>query len=127
MIQIKRVYDPPARSDGARFLVDRLWPRGISRDDMRMDGWIKEAAPSDSLRRWYGHDPLKWSEFRRRYFEELDGRPESWRPILEALRRGPVTLLFAARESGHNNAAALKAYLEAALKVRTSKGSRGSR
>ncbi|MGH7273831.1 MAG: DUF488 domain-containing protein [Nitrospiria bacterium] len=111
MIKVKRVYESSAPDDGACFLVDRLWPRGMKRTALRLDGWLKEVAPSDALRRWFGHDPKKWEEFRRRYSVELDGRPEAWRPILEAARRGNVTLLFSAKDIQHNNAVALSAYL----------------
>ena len=110
-IKVKRVYEPSALNDGACFLVDRLWPRGMKREALQLDGWLKEVAPSDTLRRWFGHDPKKWEEFRRRYFIELDGRPEVWRPILEAARRGHVTLLYGARDTEHNNAVALSDYL----------------
>jgi uncharacterized protein YeaO (DUF488 family) len=110
-IKVKRVYEPSAPNDGACFLVDRLWPRGMKREALQLDGWLKEVAPSDTLRRWFGHDPKKWEEFRRRYFVELDGRPEAWRPILEATRRGNVTLLYGARDTEHNNAVALSDYL----------------
>jgi uncharacterized protein YeaO (DUF488 family) len=112
MIQIKRVYDPLAPEDGARFLVDRLWPRGVKKEALRVDGWLKEVAPSDVLRRWFGHDPTKWAEFQRRYSSELAARPEAWQPILKAARRGNVTLLYGAHDRQHNNAVALKAYLE---------------
>jgi uncharacterized protein YeaO (DUF488 family) len=115
MILTKRAYDPPILDDGVRFLVDRLWPRGIKREEMKLDGWLKDVAPSDTLRRWFGHDPVKWDEFSQRYFAELDGKPEAWQPILQAARQGNVTLLFGARDIEHNNAAALKAYLEKAL------------
>jgi len=115
MIQVKRVYDSPEPSDGARFLVDRLWPRGVRRESLRMNGWLKDVAPSDRLRRWFGHDPARWEEFQRRYSAELDDKPEAWRPILEAARRGTVTLLYSTRETAHNNAIALKAYLERKL------------
>ena len=115
MIRVKRVYEPPAAEDGRRFLVERLWPRGVRRDALLLDGWLREVAPSDGLRRWFGHDPAKWDEFRRRYAAELDERPESWRPLLEAARQGPITLLFSARDTEHNNAVALKAYLESKL------------
>ena len=111
MIRVKRVYEPSAPDDGAHFLVDRLWPRGMKREALQLDGWLKEVAPSDALRRWFGHDPKKWEEFRRRYFIELDGRPEVWRPILEAARRGHVTLLYGARDTEHNNAVVLSDYL----------------
>jgi uncharacterized protein YeaO (DUF488 family) len=112
MIQTKRVYEPRKRGDGTRFLVDRLWPRGIKKEDLRTVGWLKEVAPSDELRHWYSHDPDKWSEFKRRYKAELDKRPEAWEPILKAARRGTVTLLYSARETELNNAVALKEYLE---------------
>lgn len=112
MIRTKRIYDPPAPDDGARFLVERLWPRGKKREDVPIAAWLKEVAPSDALRRWFGHDPARWEEFQRRYFAELDGKPEAWQPILEAARQGNVTLLYSARDTEHNNAVALKAYLD---------------
>ena len=118
MILIKRVYDPASAEDGMRFLVDRLWPRGVHRQALKLDGWLKEVAPSAALRRWYGHEPAKWPEFQRRYFDELDARPETWQPLLDALRAHPqenVTLLFSSRETKLNNAAALQAYLEKVL------------
>jgi uncharacterized protein YeaO (DUF488 family) len=111
MIRVKRVYDPPSSDDGTRFLVDRLWPRGAKREALRLDGWLKDVAPSEALRRWFSHDPTKWDEFRRRYSVELDGKPETWQPILQAAQRGNVTLLYSARDTEHNNAVALKAYL----------------
>ena len=113
MIQIKRAYDPPAPEDGARLLVDRLWPRGVRRETLQLEGWLKDVAPSDELRRWFGHDPARWDEFRRRYESELDGKPETWQPILELSHRGTITLLFGAHDGEHNNAVALKMYLEA--------------
>jgi uncharacterized protein YeaO (DUF488 family) len=112
MIKIKRAYDPPARGDGKRFLIDRLWPRGVKKETLRLDAWLKEVAPSDALRRWFGHDPAKWDEFQRRYFAELDARPDAWHPILRAAQRGNVTLIYGARDTEHNDAVALKAYLE---------------
>ena len=112
MITIKRVYDRPEPSDGTRFLVERLWPRGVKKDTLRLDGWLKEVAPSDALRRWFGHDPAKWQEFQRRYGAELESKAEAWQPILKAARRGNVTLLYSAQDTEHNNAVALKAYLE---------------
>lgn len=112
MIRIKRVYEPPSPRDGARFLVDRVWARGRTREALKIDGWAKDAAPSTALRRWFGHDPRKWDEFRRRYFAELDSKPEAWRPLVEAARRRTVTLLYGARDEAHNNAVALKDYLE---------------
>ena len=112
MIQVKRAYEPAAKSDGKRFLVDRLWPRGVTKESLRLEAWLKDVAPSDDLRRWFGHQPAKWDEFRRRYFAELDARPEAWQPIFESARRGNVTLLYGARDVEHNNAVALKEYLE---------------
>ena len=114
MITIKRVYDRPEPADGTRFLVERLWPRGVKKDTLHLDGWLKELAPSDALRRWFGHDPAKWEEFQRRYFAELTSKPEACQPILEAAQRGNVTLLYSARDTQHNNAVALKAYVEKA-------------
>jgi uncharacterized protein YeaO (DUF488 family) len=111
-INIKRAYDPPEEGDGARFLVDRLWPRGVRKDHLALTAWVKEVAPSDGLRRWFGHDPARWEEFQRHYFAELDARPETWRPLLDAMREGDITLLFGARDPVHNNAAALKRYLD---------------
>ncbi|MBI4483544.1 MAG: DUF488 domain-containing protein [Acidobacteria bacterium] len=115
-IHVKRVYEPPAAEDGVRLLVDRLWPRGVQRKALPLDGWLKDVAPSDALRRWYAHDPARWNEFRRRYFAELDGKPQTWQPILEAVRKGNVTLLYSARDPTHNNAVALRGYLMARRK-----------
>ena len=112
-IALRRVYE--AADDSICFLVERLWPRGIKKSSLRLDAWLKEVAPSTGLRLWFGHDVLKWEEFRRRYFEELDAREESWKPILAAARRGRVTLLYSSRDREHNNAVALKEYLEAKL------------
>ncbi|MBI2847315.1 MAG: DUF488 family protein [Chloroflexi bacterium] len=116
MIKAKRVYDPLEADDGTRFLVDRLWPRGIKKEDLSIYRWSKEVAPEDSLRRWFGHDTSKWKEFQRLYFAELDSRPEAWRLLLDAAHQGNVTLLYSATDREHNNAVALKAYLEARLK-----------
>ncbi len=112
MIKLKRAYDPPAADDGRRFLVDRLWPRGVKRDNLMLEDWLKEVAPSGDLRRWFGHDPQKWDAFRQRYFAELDAKPGTWQPILEAARQQDVTLVYGARDTEHNDAVALKAYLE---------------
>ena len=111
-ISLKRAYQAPSRSDGCRILVERLWPRGLSKEDASIDFWSKETAPSTELRRWFNHDPEKWAEFKRRYFEELQTRPDSLDPILERLRQGPVTFVFASRETRYNNALALKEYVE---------------
>lgn len=110
MIALVRVYDSVGREDHPRFLVERLWPRGVRRADLHLDAWLKDAGPSDELRRWFGHEPAKWEEFRRRYAAELDQRPEAWRPILEAARGGDVTLLYSSRDAEHNNAVALREY-----------------
>ena len=112
MIQVKRVYEPAEPGDGARFLVERLWPRGIKKAALKMEAWLKEVGPSDQLRKWFSHDPAKWAEFQRRYQAELKARAESWRPLQDAARQGTVTLLFSSRDTEHNNAVALKAFLE---------------
>ncbi len=112
MIQIKRVYDEAAASDGSRILVDRLWPRGLSKDKAKVDVWLKEIAPSDELRKWFGHEPEKWNEFRRRYFEELKDKKEAVGVIIEKSRGGTVTLLYGAKEEKYNNAVALKEFIE---------------
>jgi len=123
MIQLKRVYEKEEKHDGARFLVERLWPRGLRKSDLKMDGWQKEVGPSDQLRKWFSHDPGKWNDFQHRYFSELEERPEAWQPILRAAERGRVTLLYSSHDQEHNNAVALKHFLEAKMaqgKVRTS-------
>ncbi|MEJ2324107.1 MAG: DUF488 family protein [Nitrospirota bacterium] len=107
---VKRVYDEPARSDGFRVLVDRLWPRGLSKEEAAVDLWLKDIAPSNELRKWYGHDPEKWPEFKRRYFGELKKKEELLEQITS--RKGGVTLLFGSKEEKLNNAAALKEYIE---------------
>ncbi len=112
MIKVKRVYEPSDSGDGTRFLVERLWPRGMKKESLHMEAWLKDVAPSDALRRWFGHDPAKWIEFERRYFAELDSRPEALQPIIEAANRGDVTLLYSAHDTEHNNAVALKKYIE---------------
>lgn len=112
MIHTKRVRDPALKKDGKRFLVERLWPRGVKKEALKMDGWIKEAAPSTALRKWFNHEPAKWKEFQRRYRTELHQHPEALEPILAAAAQGDVTLLFSSRDTEHNNVVALKAYLE---------------
>lgn len=112
-IRLKRAYDPPAKSDGCRILVERLWPRGVAKADARIDLWAKETAPSTELRQWFAHDVEKWPEFRRRYFAELRAREEALEAIRERLRAGPVTFVFGAREERYNNAVALAEYLRA--------------
>ena len=112
MIAIKRVYEDPSPQDGARFLVERLWPRGLRKDDLPLGAWLKDVSPSPALREWYSHDVAKWDEFRARYLSELDANPEAWQPLLDAARRGNVTLLYSARDTEHNSALALRDYLE---------------
>lgn len=110
-IHIKRIYEPPAPSDGTRILVDRLWPRGVARDEAQIDAWIKDAAPSDALRRWYSHDPEKWPEFRTRYIAELRHNPAAAELQDMAPESKTITLLFAAKDSLRNNAAVLREFL----------------
>jgi uncharacterized protein YeaO (DUF488 family) len=126
-IRIKRTFDPPAATDGARFLVDRLWPRGVKKDAMALDGWLRDVAPSDALRRWFAHRPDCWPDFVRRYAAELDREPTAWRPILDAARCSPVALVFAARDVEHNNATALRDYLTAKLKRRGTRENGGDK
>ena len=111
-IRLKRAYEPSKKDDGFRVLVDRLWPRGVSKSSARIDLWLKEIAPSAALRKWFGHDPLKWDAFRARYFRELQKNPKAVAQLNEIIRNGPVTLLFAAKDQERDNAAALKEYLE---------------
>jgi uncharacterized protein YeaO (DUF488 family) len=113
MIKLKRAYDGVSRTDGTRFLVERLWPRGVSKATLALNAWLKEVGPSSALRKWFSHDPEKWREFRRRYFRELDSRPGAWQPILSAARRGTVTLVYSSHDAEHNNAVALHEYLQA--------------
>jgi len=113
MLKLKRAYEPASRNDGRRLLVERLWPRGVSKDMLHVEAWIKDVAPSTELRKWFGHDPEKWDQFRTKYFKELDAHPDTWRPILAASRRGQVTLVYSSHDEAHNNAVALKEYLQA--------------
>lgn len=110
-ILLKRAYEPPEPSDGFRILVDRLWPRGVSKSSAHIDLWLKDIAPSTALRKWFDHDPLKWIEFRDRYFLELSRNPEAVGQLTEQLHRGVVTLVYGAKDKEHNQAVALKAYL----------------
>jgi uncharacterized protein YeaO (DUF488 family) len=116
-IDLKRAYDAPTRSDGRRILVDRVWPRGIAKDDLQIDAWLKDLAPSTGLRKWFGHDRAKWDEFRKRYALELEQRPEALEELVEKARAGHVTLVFSAKDTQHNNAVALKEHLERCLKL----------
>jgi len=112
MIRLKRVYDPPGVRDGSCFLVERLWPRGVKKASLSIEAWLKDVAPSTALRQWFGHDPARWNEFRQRYFAELIQHPEAWRSLLEATRHSTVTLIYSSRDTEHNNAVALKEFLE---------------
>jgi uncharacterized protein YeaO (DUF488 family) len=111
-VKLKRAYEAPARSDGRRILVDRVWPRGVTKEESRIDDWIKDVAPSTALRKWFNHEPPKWNEFKRRYFLELDGRADALERLLAKAGKGAVTLVFGARDVEHNNAVALKDYIE---------------
>lgn len=111
-IQLKRAYDEPAKTDGTRILVDRLWPRGVKKADAAIDLWLKEISPSTELRKWFAHDPEKWSRFRRRYQTELKHHPEQLELIRDKAKEGTVTLIYAARDQKHNEAVVLKQFLE---------------
>jgi uncharacterized protein YeaO (DUF488 family) len=111
MIRIKRVYEEAESGDGARFLVDRLWPRGVKKSSLNLTAWLPNVAPSNDLRRWYHHELTLWDEFRRRYFSELVKNPEAWHPLIEAIQQGSVTLLYSSQQLEHNNAVALKEFL----------------
>ena len=121
VIRIKRVYEPSAKEDGARFLVERLWPRGMKKDALHMDAWYKNLAPSGDLRRWFNHDPAKWKEFQRRYRAELADNSAAYQPLLDAAKQGHITLLYSAHDTEHNNAIALKSYLEERLRGKKSR------
>jgi uncharacterized protein YeaO (DUF488 family) len=120
MLFTERVYDKDQMHAGHRFLVERLWPRGVTKESLKIDGWLKDAAPSTELREWFSHDPAKWQEFRRRYFAELDGKPEAWKPIARAARHGDVALLYSAHDMEHNSAVVLKEYLDTHVRSRKS-------
>ena len=112
MIKVKRAYAPAEAGDGVRYLVDRVWPRGVTREAIRAKEWLRGVAPSDTLRQWFGHDPARWDEFLQRYFAELEAKPAAWQPLLAAARQGTVTLVFSARDEAHNQAVALKEFLD---------------
>ena len=108
---IKRAYEPVAPKDGERYLVDRLWPRGVKKEALALTAWLKDVAPSDALRRWFGHDPARWTKFRSRYRAELKSQRTALQPLREALKRGPVTLVYSAHDEAHNQAVVLREYL----------------
>src|SRR5690606_27264225 len=115
-ITLHRVYEHEAAPPGARFLVERLWPRGVRRQALAFDDWLKDVAPSDGLRRWFGHEVEKWPEFQRRYRHELDANPQAVAPLLAAAHKGPVVLLYSSRDTAHNNAVVLRDYLAERLR-----------
>jgi len=119
MIHIKRTYDSAEKTDGDRFLVDRLWPRGVKKEALAITAWTKDAAPSDKLRHWYHENMDEWKEFRRRYFAELEKNPAAWEALLAASRAGTITLLYSSKQEEHNNAEALKEFLEKKLGAKT--------
>lgn len=110
-IRLKRAYEPPARNDGLRVLVDRVWPRGVKKEDARIDRWLQDIAPSAELRKWFGHDPDRWETFRERYRAELAEQGEPLEELVEAAEAGRVTLVYGARDERHNNAVVLKEVL----------------
>ena len=116
-IAVKRVYEPAAKSDGYRVLVDRIWPRNLRKEDAALDIWARELAPTSALRKWFGHDPARWEAFRHRYASELDARKTFWQPLLIQAERHRVTLLYGARDEEHNQAVALKMYLDNWIKA----------
>lgn len=115
MIYTKRIYENKEQRKGKTFLVDRMWPRGIKKDELNVEGWLKEVAPGTELRRWFHGQPERWREFKKRYYEELNRAPEAWEPIPKAAQGGDVTLLYGSKDREHNNAVALKTYLDRAL------------
>lgn len=118
-VQLKRAYDPPAAGDGMRILVDRLWPRGLNRERVAADLWLKDAAPSDALRRWFGHEPRRWTAFAAKYRAELARRPDILQVLDELRRRGPITLLYAARDPTINHATVLRTVLDERCRATT--------
>jgi uncharacterized protein YeaO (DUF488 family) len=119
LIQIRRAYEAPAAGDGVRYLVDRLWPRGVRRESLLIAAWLRDAAPSSGLCKWFNHDPALWEEFKQRYFEELEQHPAGWQELLQAARERRITLVYGARDVQHNNAAALKQFLDQKLREST--------
>ena len=110
-VSLKRAYETPSATDGCRILVERLWPRGVSKRTARIDLWARDVAPSTELRRWFNHDPERWAEFKRRYFKELRDHREELEPVIERVRRGHVTFVFGSREERFNNAVALREFV----------------
>lgn len=111
MINLKRAYEAPSKDDGTRILVDRLWPRGLTKEDAKIDLWLKDIAPSDALRKWFDHDPEKWEDFKKRYATELKNKSEALKAIKDEMKKGTITLVFSAKDEQHNNAVALGEHL----------------
>jgi len=111
-VRLKRVYDKPTKADGRRVLVDRIWPRGLKKKEAQTDEWLREIALSTRLRKWFGHDPARWTEFKKRYAAELDDRREQVERLAQEARKSTITLLFSAKDAEHDDAAALKVYLQ---------------
>ncbi len=122
MINVKRVTDPVEKNDGHRVLIDRLWPRGMKKSDVKYELWLKEVSPSTTLRQWFSHDPAKWNEFRRRFWQELDANPDPIQKLIELAKNENVTLVFGSKERQFNNATALKEYLEKNLGSNQARG-----
>lgn len=110
-VKLKRAYEPASTDDGTRILVDRLWPRGVTKADAAIDEWVKDIAPSTALRKWFGHDPVRWQEFRNRYAAEVHEHPEQFDRLRALARQGPITLVFSAHDEVHNDAVALRDFL----------------
>ena len=110
-VRLKRAYEHAAAADGTRILIDRLWPRGIKKGDAAIDQWVKDIAPSTALRKWFGHDPVRWQEFRRRYADEVRAHPEQLERLRALVRQGPITLVYSAHDEVHNDAVALRGFL----------------
>jgi uncharacterized protein YeaO (DUF488 family) len=126
VIRIKRAYEPKSRTDGRRILVERLWPRGMTKKALAADAWMKDVAPTTELRRWFGHQVERWGEFRWRYEKELSANPEGWAPLLDASKRGPVTLLYSAHDIEHNGAVVLRDFLTERNRARHTRLKRSS-
>jgi uncharacterized protein YeaO (DUF488 family) len=112
MLKVKRIYETESSADGRRILVDRLWPRGIKKEEVKVDEWLKEIAPSDELRKWFAHDPSKWQVFKKKYAHEVGGKPDLIQQLRKESRKATVTLVYSAKDSEHNNAVALKEIIE---------------
>ncbi len=111
MISLKRVYEAPSKEDGIRILVERLWPRGLTKEGAKTDLWLKDIAPSTQLRKWFGHDPKKWPEFKEKYWADLDNNKEGLAMLKEQIKKGHVTFVYSAKDTEHNSAVALKEYV----------------